>query len=221
MTEIWLIRHGETAWNAESRLQGQLDVPLSPKGIAQAFRVAERLKNSQLAFDALYTSDLSRALQTARPIAENLGLDLWLEPRLREIDVGKLQNKLHEEIKREFPDYYRAVSADPWNTPRPGGESMADVACRVEDFLHELPEGRFIAVAHGGVIRAALKVVLGLEGLSWRRFHIQNTSITRLTYPEGSALTVGDVGHLETWADHLSDDQVASGGMGQASESSR
>jgi len=80
----------------------------------------------------------------------------------------------------------------------------------VQEFIDELPQGRFIVVTHGGVIRAALKIVLELENGTWRKFQIQNTSITRLLYPEGLALSIGDVGHLEAWAEGLMDEATLS-----------
>jgi probable phosphoglycerate mutase len=209
MTELWLVRHGETFWNAEGRFQGQLDVPLSPKGMGQAVRVAERLGSSGLRFDGLFSSDLERARETARPIAQALKLELSLDERIREIDAGQLQGLLRPEIEERFPQFFKQTKLDPWNAKRPAGESMADVAMRACGFLYGLPEGRFVVVTHGGVVRAALRELLGLEGHAWRNFQIQNTSITRLVMPEGYALSVGDVGHLEAWADHLPDEEVA------------
>lgn len=206
MKELWFVRHGETSWNAEGRFQGHLDVSLSPQGLHQAYRVAERLAASNHYFDGLYSSDLQRAALTAKPIAEALEMPIHLDARLREIYMGQLQGLLRSEMEVRFPEFRDAVQEDSWNTPRPGGESMAQVACRVQDFINELPEGRFIVVAHGGTIRAALKIVLELPGNVWRKFQLQNTSITRLLYPEGTALSVGDVGHLEAWADSLSDE---------------
>jgi len=210
MKELWMVRHGETPWNAEGRFQGHYDVNLSPEGLHQAYRVAERLAASGNFFDGLYSSDLQRAALTTKPIAEALELQPIYDQRIREIYAGKLQGLLRYEMEAQFPEFQRAVRTDPWHTPRPGGESMADVAARVQVFLDELPEGRFIVVTHGGVIRASLKLVLGLEGNVWRRFQIGNTSITRLVYPEGVALSVGDVGHLEAWADWLSDEVTMS-----------
>ncbi|MGQ9511126.1 MAG: histidine phosphatase family protein [Thermaceae bacterium] len=208
MKELWLIRHGETEWNVQKRFQGHLDVPLSPKGVGQAFRLAERLGRSRLPFDGLYSSDLRRAAETASLLAQALRLTLQTSPLLREIDVGELAGLDREEVAERFPEFVAQASLDPWNTSRPKGESMAQVAQRFQAFLEELPEGRHLVVTHGGVIRAALKLALNLNGDAWRRFHIQNTSITRLLFPEGEVLSVGDAGHLETWADHLSDESV-------------
>lgn len=209
MKELWLIRHGETPWNLEGRFQGHLDVHLSPTGLHQAYRVAERLSASGNFFGGLYSSDLQRATLTAKPIGEALGLPTIHDERIREIYAGCLQGLLRSEIDSRYPEFREAVQADPWQTPRPGGESMADVASRVQSFLEDLPEGRSIIVTHGGVIRAALKLVVGLDERVWRKFQIGNTSITRLLYPEGTAVSVGDMGHLEAWANSFSDEVTA------------
>lgn len=209
MKELWLIRHGETPWNLEGRFQGHLDVHLSPTGLHQAYRVAERLSASGNFFDGLYSSDLQRATLTAKPIGEALGLPTIQDVRIREIYAGCLQGLLRTEIDARYPEFREAAKEDPWHTPRPSGESMADVASRVQAFLDDLPEGRSIIVTHGGVIRAALKLVVGLDERVWRKFQIGNTSITRLLYPEGTAVSVGDMGHLEAWANSLSDEVTA------------
>lgn len=208
MKEVWFIRHGETEWNASKRFQGHLDIPLSPKGIGQAFRLAERLSRSQESFDSLYSSDLRRAAETAAPLAQALRLPLLTTPLLREIDVGELAGLSRLEAEARFPEFMAQALRDPWNTPRPRGESMAQVAQRLQAFLEGLPQGRHLVITHGGVIRAALKLALDLDGNAWRRFHIQNTSITRIRFPQREVISVGDVGHLETWADHLSDESV-------------
>ncbi|AEB12934.1 histidine phosphatase family protein [Marinithermus hydrothermalis] len=210
MIEVWLIRHGETAWNAAGRVQGHADVPLSPAGIGQAFRLAERLKRSRVAFTTLFSSDLRRTQETAQALALALGLGsaVRTDPLLREIHVGQLAGLTREEIHARFPEFVQAVTRDPWCTPRPGGESMAELAGRVRRFLEQLEPGRHLVVTHGGVIRAALKEVLGLTGDAWRRFHVPNTSITRLELTRGEALSVGDAAHLEAWADWLSDEAL-------------
>ncbi len=208
MTEIWLIRHGETAWNAEKRFQGHLDIPLSPSGVGQAFRLAQRLARSGFAFTSLFSSDLRRARETAEPLSAVLGLPVKTTPLLREIDVGALAGLTRQEAEAHYPEFFRKAWEEPWYTSRPGGESMADVARRLQTFLESLPAGRHLVLTHGGVVRAALKLALNLEGDSWRRFHIPNTSITRLLFPQQEVLTVSDAAHLETWADWLSDESL-------------
>jgi probable phosphoglycerate mutase len=208
LIELWLVRHGETQWNIDGRVQGHQDIPLSPRGVGQAFRVAERLAASRLPFEGLYASDLERARETAAPIATVLGLGLRIDPRLREINSGLLQGHLKDELPRFFPEYLAAVQQDPWQTARPEGESMAQVAQRLASFVAELHPGRHLLITHGGVIRAALKQVLQMQDQTWRRFNIANASITRLGLDcgVGQAYSVGDTAHLEVWADALMDD---------------
>lgn len=208
MKELWLIRHGETEWNVQKRFQGHLDVPLSPVGIGQAFRLAQRLARSRLPFDGLFSSDLRRARETAEPLVSVLGLPLKTSSLLREIDVGHLAGLNREQAEARHPEFFRDALQEPWHTPRPGGESMADLALRLTAFLEGLPPGRHLLITHGGIIRAALKMALDLEGNSWRRFRIPNTSITRILLPEREVLTVSDVAHLEVWADWLSDESL-------------
>lgn len=202
MRELWLVRHGETSYNAEGRIQGHLDVPLSAPGRRQAARLAARLAETPGPFTALFTSDLIRTRETAQPIATALNLNPCLTPLLREVDVGLLAGLVVSEGSKRFPGFAEELRKDPWNTPRPEGESMAGVAVRLSRLLSSLGEGRFLLVTHGGVVRAALAVVLDLPGTSVRRFRIGNTSITRLAAARmpGQAIVIGDVGHLEGWS---------------------
>ena len=203
-TEFWVVRHGESTWNVEGRYQGQTDVPLSPLGVLQAASLAERLTGRH--FDAVYSSDLRRAFQTAEAVAERLDGPpaVRVDPRLREIDVGQLSGKLHAEIERDFPDYLAALARDPWAARRPGGESMADLAGRVDRTFRDLnaqhPGQCVLIFTHGGVVRAAVSLALGGEPRgSWARLSVTNTSVTRLLLegPRGQLLTFNDAAHLE------------------------
>src|SRR5512134_3367418 len=97
MTMLWLIRHGETSWNAEGRVQGQTDVPLSDVGHSQARALADRLAGRS--FGALYSSDLQRVTQTALPVSQTLGLPIRAEPRLRERHYGMFETLTYAEVK--------------------------------------------------------------------------------------------------------------------------
>ncbi len=217
MRELWLIRHGETDYNAEGRIQGHLDVPLSALGKRQVIRLAARLAETPGPFTALFTSDLIRTRETARPIAAALNLSPRPTSLLREVDVGLLAGLIVGEGSKHFPRFTEELRKDPWNTPRPGGESMAGVAARFSRFLDNLGEGRFLLVTHGGVVRAALAVVLDLPGTFVRRFRIGNTSITRLAAARipGQAIVIGDIGHLEDWSTvHSTADDAELAGAG-------
>lgn len=208
MTEFWVVRHAETEWNASGRYQGQSDVPLSPIGREQAARLAGRLAGMH--FDAVYSSDLSRALDTARSVAAALrgAPEVQLDPGLREIDVGQLAGKVPGEIQAQFPEYIAALRADPWNARRPGGESMADLAARARTTFEHLCEQRggerVLVVTHGGVVRVAVSLAIGGPGGRdaqhvWARLSVANTSITRVALGGGGGqlLSFNDVAHLE------------------------
>ena len=215
LTEFWVIRHGETLWNASGQAQGHTDIQLNGEGRSQAQQLALRLKG--LNFSALYSSDLMRARETAQiasALLEGEPLSLLLEPRLREIDVGHFSGKNWREIHADFPEYYESLRADPWGTRRPGGESMADLYARVQNALLELserhPGERVLIFTHGGVVRVAVSLALG-GGLQdvWARLSIENTSITRMLYGAegGKLLSYNDVAHLEQ-SKSVDDDSV-------------
>ena len=215
LTEFWVIRHGETLWNASGQAQGHTDIQLNEEGRSQAQQLAQRLKG--LNFSALYSSDLMRARETAQiasALLEGEPLSLLLEPRLREIDVGHFSGKNWREIHADFPEYYESLRADPWGTRRPGGESMADLYARVQNALLELSERhsgeRVLIFTHGGVVRVAVSLALG-GGLQdvWARLSIENTSITRMLYGAegGKLLSYNDVAHLEQ-SKSVDDDSV-------------
>ncbi len=118
-THLIVIRHGETAWNRERRLQGQLDIPLNDTGRAQACALAEALAGEPI--DAVYTSDLGRAMQTAAPLAETLGLQVRAEPRLRERCYGDLEGMTYAEVAEKRPeDFARWQARVPAYAPPPG-----------------------------------------------------------------------------------------------------
>ncbi len=224
LAEFWVVRHGETEWNATGRYQGQTDVALSPTGVSQARQLAARLTG--LHFGAVYSSDLTRALETARLLAG--GLDSRPEvvtlPGLREIDVGQLSGKVRSEIEAQFPGYVAALRADPWHVRRPGGESMADLAARATRTFDALcaqhPGQRLLIVTHGGVVRVAVSLAIGGRDKDvWARLSVANTSITRVALGQlteggaggerraGQLIGFNDVAHLErvTWPDTQDD----------------
>ncbi len=153
MTTLWLIRHGQTDWNLEGRYQGQSDVPLNAAGMAQAEAFAASLCGQQ--FDALYTSDLARALQTAQVIAACTGLPVQADPRLREINQGEWQGRTLDEIKGIYNECAQAkhLAIDPASTRAPGGESVLEVSQRMaqaaNDIARRYPNGRVLVVSHG------------------------------------------------------------------------
>jgi alpha-ribazole phosphatase len=158
------VRHGETDWNLEGRYQGQSDVPLNDTGRAQAHLLAEKLHRRR--FDAIYTSDLQRASETAGILGAALNLPIRCEERLREINQGEWEGYLVEVIKARFAELWKQRSADPAAVRPPGGETVAEVAKRVWAALDEIarshPEGTVLIVSHGLALATILCKVRGI-----------------------------------------------------------
>ncbi|MDQ7030880.1 MAG: histidine phosphatase family protein [Ardenticatenia bacterium] len=150
MTTIYAVRHGETPWNVEGRYQGQLDPPLNERGRAQAEATARAL--APLHIDAIYSSDLKRAAQTAEALARLIHLPVRLDPRLREINQGEWQGVLVQEIERRWPVEFAGWRRAPWHHRPPGGERLQDVQERVLAALHDIvaqhPEGTVAVFTH-------------------------------------------------------------------------
>lgn len=200
MTELILVRHGETAWNAEHRIQGHLDSPLNDEGLAQALLLGERLGRE--AFAHFYSSDLGRALQTAQPIADRSGMRPVPEPLLRERNLGVFQGLTGPECQRRFPeDYERFHRRDPDHVV-PQGESIRQVHARVSGLLETLAQRhrgeRVLVVTHGGVLDAAYRFVSGMPLDRSRDFPIYNASINRIERDRAAWRIAdwGDISHL-------------------------
>jgi probable phosphoglycerate mutase len=162
MTTVYLVRHGATDWNINKRAQGMADIPLTPRGKEEAQIAREALGNVPV--DAVYSSDLSRAVETARPIAASHGLDLETDPDVREIDQGEWTGLPVDEIKERWPSMWGP--ARHYST-RPGGESPQVVRQRALQALRRVveahPEGDVVIVSHGGTIRWLSAEVLGYD----------------------------------------------------------
>jgi broad specificity phosphatase PhoE len=150
MTGLILIRHGETDWNVEARYQGQADPPLNEQGIAQAHHLANSL--ADIGLDVIYTSPLQRAQQTAQLLARQLGIPLWEEPRLMEINQGEWQGLLRSEIEERYPELFQRWLTKPWSVTLPAGESLEQVQARVnaalDDIVGRHPDESVGLVAH-------------------------------------------------------------------------
>jgi len=151
---LWLVRHGQTDWNAERRYQGQLDVPLNAAGKAQARALSTQLSRQR--FAALYSSDLRRACQTARRIGDALALPVHCDVRLRELHHGCWQGQLYDDIHACYGDDWRH---DPHFKP-PEGETLAELARRVSSLADELagrhPGQQVLLVSHGVTLAALI-----------------------------------------------------------------
>lgn len=199
-TVVYLVRHGETEWNRDARIQGQLDVELSDVGRAQARLLSARL--GRIPLDAVYSSDLSRAMETARTIAEPAGLDVRLAQEFREIDFGAWQGLGWREVESLYPGSREQLRADPANSRPPGGESWPEVACRVmrglERLAAEWPSGEIAVVSHGGTGRMAICSILGIDLKMRWRITMDNTGISVLIRRDGewSVGSLNDTCHL-------------------------
>ncbi|HEU0008505.1 MAG TPA: histidine phosphatase family protein [Verrucomicrobiae bacterium] len=201
VTRVILLRHGETTWNIEGRYQGQLDSPLTSVGVAQAQSLARRLAGAK--FTALYSSDLGRALETAKCIAEISGHEVRADARLRERHLGIFQNLLKADFKQKFPEEYRLFKSGGPDYVIPQGESGRQAAERSNACLDELARRHagetIVVVAHGGTISALLRHTLGIPLGTPRRFGRRNASWNVFLWDDGKWLleTWGDVSHLE------------------------
>lgn len=204
MTDIILIRHGETLWNRERRMQGQTDTPLSDTGRAQAAALGERLASSP--FVALYSSDLARARDTAHAIAQRTGRDIVLDGRLRERRFGVFEGLTYAEMSARHPEaFQRFQSRDP-DYVIPGGECarefhLRSLACLTE--IAERHEGEQVAVVtHGLVLDALYRAAHGLTLEVPRPVPLLNASLNGFGYRDRvwRMSFWGDVAHLESVA---------------------
>jgi broad specificity phosphatase PhoE len=186
-TRILLARHGETDWNAVGRWQGHTDRSLTELGRRQAAELAERLADIEL--DAVYSSDLLRAVETAEPVAKRLGLPLHTLPELREVDVGTWAGLTRDEVAERFPDGFRRWSE--WQTGWDGGETYDEMGKRVVEAILRLAAkhegGRILVVSHGGAIRALHAAAAGIDIATFRQLRpvVENARVTSLLVEDG------------------------------------
>jgi len=200
-THLIVIRHGETAWNRERRLQGQLDIPLNETGRAQARLLAEALAGEPI--DAVYTSDLGRAMETAAPLAETLGLQVRPEPRLRERCYGDLEGMTYAEVAEKRPEDFARWQARVPDYAPPAGESLREFHDRAVEVALSLsrrhPGERIALVAHGGVLDCLYREATGMTLEAPREHGLLNASVNRLRCDSANLtlLQWADVSHLE------------------------
>lgn len=207
VTRILLVRHGETAWNADGRIQGHLDEPLSPVGQRQAARLAQSPVASE-PLHAIYSSDLSRAMQTAQPLAARLGLSVQPSAALRERHFGRFQGARFADIATQWPDdSLRWRKRDPDWAPPEGGESLRQMRTRILDTVHALAArhlGQHIGIfTHGGVLDLLYRAATGLDLQDARTWQLANAAINRLLWTPDSGLTLvgwADTAHLDSSA---------------------
>ncbi|CAK7022211.1 alpha-ribazole phosphatase [uncultured Phascolarctobacterium sp.] len=180
MGKIYLIRHGETDANRTFQFQGHIDNPLNSKGLRQAAALGKYYENIEL--DAVYSSSMQRARQTATPLAQFHGVDLQPLDELKEVSFGDWEGLSYDEIKAKWGDQLELFFKQPAQCRMPGGESFDDVAKRVQaayNMIIEANSGKNIAiVSHGGVVRVQLCLLLGLDINKLWMFGVHNASTT-------------------------------------------
>jgi probable phosphoglycerate mutase len=169
VTTILLARHGQSDWNEARRWQGHADRPLTAKGRAQAAALAERVGRFEL--DAVYSSDLERARETAAAVAGSRGLDVTVEPALREVDVGSWSGLTRAEAEERDPDGFRRwrEGGAGWSDGETYGDMSRRVLAAVEAIARRHDGGSVLLVSHGGPIRAIHAAALGLDVEEYRR----------------------------------------------------
>jgi probable phosphoglycerate mutase len=208
-SHLCLVRHGETAWNAEGRVQGQTDVPLSATGRAQARAVGAALAGER--FAALYASDLERVRQTAAPAAAALGLEVRLDARLRERHYGRFETLTYDEARARLPEDFARFKAKELDYDFGSGESLARFNARALECLAEIAArhagAAVLVFTHGGVLEMAYRHALGRGLQSARDFEIPNAALNRLEIGPGGwrVLAWAEVAHLERALDDLPD----------------
>ncbi len=171
----WLtVRHGETDWNRQGRVQGQTDVPLNDEGRAQAAALGKALHGVQI--DTAFSSDLSRAHETAKLVLGERPIDIGVTSNLREMKYGSYEGLIFEELARHDPGYYSAWHNGDPELAAPNGENFHQLYERVSVFVRELKDkiqgDTVLIVAHGGSIRALLLILLGLPIKAFYHFSI-------------------------------------------------
>ncbi len=200
-TRLLLVRHGQSTWNREHRIQGQLDPPLSEQGRIQAERLGRRLASRT--FAAVYSSDLKRALETAELITGRNGAAPIPTPGLREVYLGEWEGLNTEQISQRFPEAWAQWTREPRWDVVPGGEGEGPFEARVnaelDAILAKHEHGDVLLVTHGGVIQVALHRVVGRPNHGLFPFRIENASISVIEKRNGRFVVSGvnDTSHLE------------------------
>lgn len=201
---VLLVRHGQTGWNAEGRIQGHTDIALDATGRWQALQLAQALRDEPVA--AVYCSDLQRARQTAEPLCHAQGLPMMLEPALRERAFGRFEGQTFAELERTVPDEVQRWKRRDADWGPPGGERLRDFFARSLQALQRLalphPGQTLVLVTHGGVLDCLHRAALSLPLQAPRTWVLGNAAVNRLlVHAEGvSLLGWNDDRHLQVQA---------------------
>ncbi|HWI55282.1 MAG TPA: alpha-ribazole phosphatase [Desulfobacteria bacterium] len=202
VTRLFLVRHGETEWNKDLRYQGHRDIPLSEVGFAQAEKVALRLSKEKL--DAIYSSDLSRAFETAKAIGRFHEAPIKMVRELRETNFGRWEGLTYKEIDQQFKEVMSGWRVNPRDVKIPDGESLGEVRDRclkgLDKILSDNPDRNVLVVAHGGIIRIVVASVLGFEINDYWKIKQDNVSLNIIDFygkDKGILSLLNDTCHLD------------------------
>lgn len=200
---VYLIRHGETAWNAEMRFQGHANIKLSERGRNQARALGERLRKEN--FGGIYASDLERAYETATIIARYHNLEVRKEPGFREMNFGVWEGLTFKQIHAQHAGLAARWWKNPLETRVPGGESLGDLVERSMAALFEIcnmhKDQKILIVTHGGVVKSIISTVLGMDLNEYWRLKQDNLALNIIYFPQwekGILELFNDCSHLET-----------------------
>ena len=190
MTSVYLVRHGQTAWNKEEIFRGRTDVPLDETGLKQAELAAEYFKGMEI--DAIYSSPLSRALQTAQKIAQFHNLKVQPLSGIIDMSFGDWEGRPHQEIREKDSKTYRQWVEEPHLVRLPGGEGLDDVRGRAMAALKEVirnhPEKTLILVSHRVICKVLICAILGLDNSHFWQITQDTTAINLIQYRKGNSI---------------------------------
>ena len=201
MARLFLVRHGITDYNSSRKFLGHTDAELSAEGFWQVEKLRDRMAKEKI--DAIYSSDLKRAMSSAEVISDRHEAEIISCPELREINYGETECLTFEEIRKQYPELAEAINKFSPDLSFPGGESLQGFIARTLKFLDRLklhaPEQKILIVSHGGPMRTLLCDLLGVGQTYWRTFRLDNASLSIVdTYPQRAILSLlNDTSHLK------------------------
>ncbi len=205
MTRLYLIRHGETLWNIERRAQGIKNIELSQRGIAQGKLLAQRLKKQKI--DIIYSSDLSRAYETASIIGKEIDKPVYTLPEIREMNFGDWEGLTMSEIKENYKDIYDSWKNTPHTAIIPGAETLIQVQERVMKGVHRIikeNKGKnIIMVSHGVAIKTIIFNLLDIDLSNYKKIRQDNTAINIIDFKKdyNVLVSLNDTCHLKILSD--------------------
>ncbi len=201
MLRVYFVRHGETDWNIQGRLQGLTDTPLNARGIEQAQQIAERLAEVPN-IAAIYTSPLQRARTTSQIIGERLGLAPIADDRIVERNMGAVEGLTGAEVAQRYPEFAARWRVGEKRVPFPDEEPPEQMRRRIASFLHDIqaqhPDGSIVVVTHGGAMGIIMALVMHLDLERRLPFWFDNASLNIVEFggPVPRVLALNDTCHL-------------------------